>query len=95
MHAMEELRGMLCEELEKITHQGELSAGSLEAVDKLTHSIKSIDTITAMEDAGYSNDWYDNGNSYARVAGATAWGDTQGDTAVITRSTRLRRCSMN
>lgn len=66
MHAMEELRGMLCEELEKITHQGELSAGSLEAVDKLTHSIKSIDTITAMEDAGYSNDWYDNGNSYAR-----------------------------
>lgn len=58
---MEELRKMLCAELEKITKKGELSAGSLDVVDKLTHSIKSIDTIMAMEDAGYSN-----GYSYAR-----------------------------
>ena len=60
---MEELRKMLCAELEKITKKGELSAGRLDVVDKLTHSIKSIDTIMAMEDAGYSNE---GGYSYAR-----------------------------
>lgn len=56
MH-IEELKDMLCEELDKIAKKGELSAGSLDAVQKLTHSIKNIDTIMAME--GYSND-----NSY-------------------------------
>jgi hypothetical protein len=66
MHKMEELKEMLCEELEKITKKGELSAGSLDVVDKLTHSIKSIDTIMAMEDAGYSNE---SGYSYARGDG--------------------------
>lgn len=54
MHEMYKLKDMLCEELEKITKKGELSAGSLDAVDKLTHSIKSIDTIIAMEE--YSED---------------------------------------
>lgn len=62
MHKLYELKDMLMEELEKCTDKGELSAGSLDIVDKLTHSIKSIDTIIAMEDAGYSNDGY----SYAR-----------------------------
>lgn len=81
MHKMEELKDMLCEELDRITKKGELSAGSLDAIDKLTHSIKSIDTIIAMEDAGYSNasrgrysrdDYaYENRNSYAsrRIGG--------------------------
>lgn len=47
-----ELKDMLCDELEKVTKKGELSAGSLDVVDKLTHSIKSIETIMAMN--GYS-----------------------------------------
>lgn len=54
MKKMKELKEMLCEELEKITKDGELSAGSLDVIDKLTHSIKSIDTIIAMEE--YSED---------------------------------------
>lgn len=55
MAKYEELKEMLCEELDKITKKGELSAGSLDAVDKLTHSIKSLATIIAMEkDGGYS-----------------------------------------
>lgn len=54
MHEMYKLKDMLCEELDKITKKGELSAGSLDAVDKLTHSIKSIDTIIAMDE--YSED---------------------------------------
>ena len=59
MRKMEELREMLCEELDKITKKGELSAGSLDVIDKLTHSIKSIDTIIAMEESesGYSYEY--------------------------------------
>lgn len=60
MNAMEEIREMLMAELEKCSKKGELSAGSLEVIDKLTHAIKSIDTIMAME--GASNE----GGSYAR-----------------------------
>ena len=75
MHKMEELRDMLCDELDKITSKGELSAGSLDIVDKLTHSIKSIDTIIAMEDAGYSNE---SGYSYARGRGRYAKRDSMG-----------------
>lgn len=66
MHALEELREMLMEELEKCSKKGELSAGSLDVIDKMTHAVKSIDTIMAMEDAGYSNE---SGYSYARGNG--------------------------
>ena len=61
MHKLEELRDMLMAEIEKCTDKG-ISAGSLDVIDKLTHAVKSIDTIIAMEEAGYSNDGY----SYAR-----------------------------
>ena len=57
MHDYEKLKGMLCDELEQITRKGELTAGSLDTVDKLTHAIKSVVTIMAMDDKyedGYS-----------------------------------------
>lgn len=86
MHKMEELKQMLVDELNKVIKKGELSAGSLDVIDKLTHSIKSIDTIVAMEDAGYSQEGYANtrymgnsyerGNSYAR--GRNARRDSRG-----------------
>lgn len=60
MHKLEELREMLMKELEECTKKG-LSSNSLDIIDKLTHSIKSIDTIMAMGD--YSQD---SGNSYRR-----------------------------
>lgn len=73
MDYMYELKDMLCEELEDIAEKGELTAGSLDTIDKLTHSIKSIATIVAMEDAGYSREYvskYDGGSyrggSYAQ-----------------------------
>jgi len=65
MHEMMELKEMLCDELEKITKQGKISAGILDTVDKLTHSIKSIETIMAMDEAGYSNRMSYDGDSYA------------------------------
>lgn len=70
MEYMHELKEMICEELEHIAEKGELTAGSLDTVDKLTHSIKSIATIMAMEDPGYSNEYMDGrsyrGGSYAQ-----------------------------
>lgn len=68
MEYMHELKEMLCEELERFAREGELTAGSLETIDKLTHSIKSIATIMAMEDSGYSRDYVDKyrGASYAQ-----------------------------
>ena len=59
-----DLREMLCEELENMTEQRSLSPDKLKLIDMLTHSIKSIDTIIAMEDAGYSRDYH--GGSYYR-----------------------------
>lgn len=58
-----DLKKMLCRELEEIARKQQLSAGDLEIVDKLTHSIKSIVTIMAMDDSGYS---YNDGYSGAR-----------------------------
>lgn len=68
MHEMYELKEMLCDELAKITKKGELSAGSLDAVDKLTHSIKSIETIIAMDEYSEEGGSYE-GGSYARGGG--------------------------
>lgn len=56
MAKYEKLKEMLCEELDNITKKGELSAVSLDAIDKLTHSIKSLETIIAM--TGESNEYH-------------------------------------
>lgn len=90
MHVYEELKEMLCNELENIAKKGELTAGSLETVDKLTHSIKSIETIMAMNE--YADDYsyenrpngnmstrnYRGGHSYARGRGRNARRDSMG-----------------
>lgn len=80
MKSMYELRDMLCKELEEITRKGELGAGDLEIVHKLTDTIKNIDKIEKLEADGYSQrrysrdgNWeadmrgtYGRGSSYAR-----------------------------
>lgn len=62
----EELKEMLEKELKAIIKKGELSTGSLDVIDKLTHSLKSI---TALE-GGHSGRSYRDGSygdrSYAR-----------------------------
>ena len=67
MEYMHELKDMLCEELEKVVQQGELTPGSLDVVQKLTHSLKSIEAIIAMEEE-YSNEgsYANMGNAYYR-----------------------------
>ena len=56
MKSMKELREMMCEELEDIARKGELGAGDLEIVHKLTDTIKNIDKIDMLEsEGGYSS----------------------------------------
>ena len=65
MERYKELEEMLCDEIDKITERGELNGSSLDMLDKLTHTLKSVKTIEAMD--GYSEDGYDHdGMSYAR-----------------------------
>lgn len=55
MKAMHDLKDMLCKEIDKIAMKGELTAGSLETVHKLTDTVKNIDKIMMLEeDDGYS-----------------------------------------
>lgn len=52
MHKLEELKDMLCEELEEYASKEKLDMGGLEIVDKLAHAIKNIDKI--LNSDGYS-----------------------------------------
>ena len=55
MEALYELKEMLMTELEEYGRKGDLSAGSLEIVDKLTHTIKNLcKIIEAYEEEEYS-----------------------------------------
>lgn len=69
MNAMQELRAMLCKELDEIAEKGELSAGSLETAHKLTDTIKNIDKIAMLEDDGYSERHRDGMGRYSRHGG--------------------------
>ena len=72
---IDDLREMLCKELDEIAEKGELSAGTLETVHKLTDTYKNLGKIEMLEEYdGYSQDggdWeargsYEGGSSYAR-----------------------------
>ena len=53
MKALYDLRAMLEDELQAYGAKGDLSAGALDIVDKLTHTIKNLDKIIDC-DEGYS-----------------------------------------
>jgi len=70
MHELMELKEKLCKELEEYGKK-DLSAGTLDVVDKLSHAIKNLDKIIeSYEDEGYSGDMMGNrmmgGTAYAR-----------------------------
>lgn len=68
MSKMDNLKDMICRELEEIASKGELSAGDLETVYKLIVSKEKLLRIEEIEDdMGYSNDgdWRAEG-TYAR-----------------------------
>ena len=63
MHTYYDVKDMLHDELEDIVKKGELSAGSLDTIDKLLHSIKNADKIIMYEE------YADRGYSYADADG--------------------------
>lgn len=70
IRTIESLRNVLCEILEKeFAHKNDLNVGDLDAVHKLTDTIKNLYKIEMIEDGGYSQggNWeaYGRGNSYA------------------------------
>lgn len=70
MKVYNDIRDMLCDELEEIAKKKELTSNSLEIIGESVDILKDIATIEAMEESGYSNGrvpYYDDiGNSYAR-----------------------------
>ena len=84
MHTYYDAKEMLHKELADIVKKGELSAGSLETIDKLLNSIKNACKIIMYEE--YSEDGYsyadgdmDMANySYARGRGSQAKRDSMG-----------------
>ena len=58
MHKLHELKEKLMDELEEYTRKDELSAGDLEIVDKLTHTIKNLCKIIEDSDQHYSGTMY-------------------------------------
>lgn len=62
MKHWDELRDNLCRELDEIAGKGELSAGDLETVDKLTHTLKNLDKIMMGGEYSNAGDWYAMGN---------------------------------
>ena len=97
MHELYELKSKLCDELKEYGSKGDLTAGSLEVVDKLAHAVKNLDKIIeAYEDeGGYSEGWmpryYYNDGSYADGRGTTNRG---GNRSYRGRSYARRRDSM-
>lgn len=84
MQTYYELKDMLKKELDQIVKKGELSAGSLETVDKILNSIKNACKITMYEEYkedGYSyadSDMDMSNYSYARGRGSNARRDSMG-----------------
>lgn len=78
MNVLEEIKEKLYDELECIAAEEQMTKTSLDIIDKLTHSIKSIETVLAMEDYddGYSqryNSRYDDGYSYRSNGGRSSY----------------------
>ena len=82
MHDLYELKSMLMDEVKKIVQKGELTAGSLETVDKLLNSIKNACKIIMYDE--YSQDGYSYADSdmdmstYSYARGRNAKRDSMG-----------------
>ena len=78
MRAMHDLKDMLCKEIDKIAKKGELSAGSLETVHKLTDTVKNIDKIMMLEEDGEYSERRDSRGRYSRGGGMYSRADGMG-----------------
>ena len=90
MKELYDLKEMLCDELKVYGKKGDLTAGSLDVIDKLSHALKSVETIIAMEEADgeYSSRYYYD----SRPMDGTR--DGRGDSYARGRRGNVRRDSM-
>ena len=94
MHELYELKDKLMKELEEYG-QKEMSAGSLEVVDKLSHSIKNIcKIIESAEDEYSSRGSYMGGSRYSREGNRYAYEGEQNRGGSYARGRNARRDSM-
>lgn len=108
MHELYELKEMLCKELEEYGRKGDLSAGSLEIVDKLAHALKNVDKIieskeeesgeysSAGGEGSYRGGSYrgGRGGSYRYDDGMMTGGSYRGGSYARGRGSNARRDSM-
>lgn len=69
----ENLKEELCKDLEQIKRKGSRSMGDIDAIDKLTHSIKNIDKIIDHEEGGEYSQGYYSRRDYSRNDGDGMW----------------------
>lgn len=94
MHKLENLKEMLCEELEEYGSKDKLDIGGLDIVDKLSHAIKNIDKILDHEEEGYSGRmYYDDGMSGRGYSRRESYG-RDGYSSRRGRTGRVKRDSM-
>lgn len=87
MHELYELKEMLMDEVGKIAKKGELTAGSLETVDKLLNSIKNACKIAMYEE-------YSEGGDYSQEGGMAYAGEYSNARNGRGRGSQARRDSM-
>lgn len=64
MHGIYKIEQMLCDELDEIGEKGELTAGTLDTVDKLSHALKNTQHVIEYYET--MGDHSNAGGSYAR-----------------------------
>lgn len=69
MKYLHDLKEMLCEELEEYARKGELSAGSLDVIHKMTDTVKNIDKILMLEEYGEEDESHEGGSYAGRRGG--------------------------
>ena len=97
MHYMEDLKDLLCAELEDYAEKGKksgkMSMGDLDSIHKLTDTVKNILKIDMLEDkSGYSEDGYYMGEG--RIYGTSYDGYDRGTSYARGRGRYAKRDSM-
>lgn len=94
MHELNELKEMLCNELEEYGRKGNLSSGTLDVVDKLAHAVKNLDKIIEKEEGGsyeYRDGSYRGNGSYR---GGSSYNESYDGSYRRGRGPNARRDSM-
>ena len=104
MKVYEQIKDMLCDELEEIAKKKELTSNSLEVLYKGVDILKDIKTIESMEmefpSEGYSQDGYSRDGGYSQGGGywnrmpVYAYDDGMGHSFARGRGSNARRDSM-